>query len=118
MFPSPQVDWGYDVSDYYNVNPEYGQLKDMDKLLARAKQRKIRVLLDFVLTYTSDQNKWFQESRSSLTNPKSDWYIWQDGKGRSSLRTIGLRILAGLHGSTTFRPASGTTIIFIRRSPT
>ncbi len=81
MFPSPQVDWGYDISDYYNVNPDYGTLNDMDNLLAQGKQRNIRVLLDFVLTYTSDQNKWFQEAKSSRTNPKRDWYIWQDGKG-------------------------------------
>jgi alpha-glucosidase len=80
MFPSPQVDWGYDVSDYYNVNPDYGTLHDMDQLLAQGKQRDICVLLDFVLTYTSDQNKWFQESQSSRTNPKRDWYIWRDGK--------------------------------------
>jgi alpha-glucosidase len=80
MFPSPQVDWGYDVSDYYNVNPDYGTLKDMDELFAQGKQRNIRVLLDFVLTYTSDQNKWFQEAKSSRTNPKRDWFIWHDGK--------------------------------------
>jgi alpha-glucosidase len=81
MFPSPQVDWGYDVSDYRNVNPEYGTLKDLDALVAQGKERNIRVLLDFVLTYTSDQNKWFLESRSSRGNPKRDWYIWRDGKG-------------------------------------
>ena len=81
MYPSPQVDWGYDISDYYGVNPEYGTLQDMDALLAAGKQRNIRVLLDLVLTYTSDQNKWFQESRSSRTNAKRDWYIWRDGKG-------------------------------------
>jgi len=80
MFPSPEVDWGYDVSDYYDVNPDYGSLKDMDGLLAQAKQRNIRVLLDFVLTYTSDQHKWFQEARSSRGNPKRDWYIWRDGR--------------------------------------
>ncbi len=80
MFPSPQVDWGYDISDYYGVNPDYGTLKDMDDLLAQAKQKNIRVLLDFVLTYTSDQNKWFQESKSSRSSDKRGWYIWQDGK--------------------------------------
>ncbi len=80
MFPSPQVDWGYDVSDYFNVNPDYGTLKDMDDLVAQGRQRDIRVLLDFVLTYTSDQNKWFGEAKSSRTNPKRDWYIWHDGK--------------------------------------
>jgi len=81
MYPSPQVDWGYDVSDYYNVNPEYGALQDMDELVAKAKQRQMRILLDYVITYTSDQNQWFEESRSSLTNPKRDWYIWRDAKG-------------------------------------
>jgi alpha-glucosidase len=80
MFPSPEVDWGYDISDYYNVNPDYGTLQDMDRLLAEGKKRNIRVLLDYVLTYTSDQNQWFQESKSSRTNPKRDWYIWNDGK--------------------------------------
>jgi alpha-glucosidase len=81
MFPSPHVDWGYDISDYYNVDPDYGTLKDVDKLVAESRPRDIRVLLDLVLTYTSDQNKWFQESKASRTNPKRDWYIWHDGKG-------------------------------------
>ena len=80
MFPSPHVDWGYDVSDYYNVDPDYGTLKDMDELLSQGKQHKIRVLLDFVLTYTSAQNKWFQDSKSSRTNPRRNWYLWRDGK--------------------------------------
>lgn len=80
MYPSPEVDWGYDVSDYFNVNPDYGTLADMDRLIRDGKQRDIRVLLDFVLTYTSDQNPWFQESRSSRTSAKRDWYIWRDGK--------------------------------------
>jgi alpha-glucosidase len=80
MYPSPQVDWGYDISDYYGVNPEYGTLKDLDALVAAGKQRDIRVLLDLVLTYTSDQNQWFQQSKSSRANPKRDWYIWRDGK--------------------------------------
>lgn len=80
MFPSPHVDWGYDISDYYNVDPDYGTLRDMDELLAQSKPRNIRVLLDFVMTYTSDQNKWFQESKSSRANPKRDWYIWRDAR--------------------------------------
>ncbi len=81
MYPSPQVDWGYDISDYYGVNPEYGTLGDMDKLVTEGKARNIRVLLDLVMTYTSDQNNWFRESKSSRTNPKRNWYIWRDGKG-------------------------------------
>ena len=81
FFPSPQVDFGYDVSDYNNIDPMYGTLKDFDHLMADANQRKIRVILDLVVNHTSDQHPWFKESRSSRTNPKRDWYIWRDGKG-------------------------------------
>ncbi len=81
MFPSPQVDFGYDVSDYENVNPEYGTLADMDGLLAHGKKEDVRVILDFVVNHTSDKHPWFVESRSSLNNPKRDWYVWRDGKG-------------------------------------
>jgi alpha-glucosidase len=80
IYPSPQVDFGYDISDYENVDPQYGTLKDFDRLLAEAKKRNIRVILDMVLNHTSDKNKWFLESASSRTNPKRDWYVWSDGK--------------------------------------
>ena len=83
MFPSPQVDFGYDVSDYQNVNPEYGNLADMDRLIAGARRRNIRIILDFVMNHTSDQHPWFVESSSSRTNPKRDWYVWRDSvKGK------------------------------------
>src|SRR5271169_1165426 len=62
MYPSPQVDFGYDISDYENVDPQYGTLKDFDRLLAEAKKRNIRVILDMVLNHTSDKHKWFIES--------------------------------------------------------
>lgn len=82
MFPSPQVDFGYDVSDYENVNPEYGTLADMDRLIAGARRRNIRIILDFVMNHTSDKHPWFMESASSRTNPKRNWYVWRDsGKG-------------------------------------
>jgi alpha-glucosidase len=80
-FPSPQVDFGYDVSDYENIDPMYGTLADFDQLIAQGKKRGIKVILDFVPNHTSDQHKWFQESKSSRTSPKRDWYIWRDGKG-------------------------------------
>ena len=70
MYPSPQVDFGYDISDYENVDPQYGTLKDFDRLVAEAEKRKIRVILDMVLNHTSDKDKWFIESASSRTNPK------------------------------------------------
>jgi alpha-glucosidase len=80
MYPSPQVDFGYDISDYENVDPQYGTLADFDRLVAEAKKRGIRIVLDMVLNHTSDKHKWFIESSSSRTNPKRDWYVWNDGK--------------------------------------
>jgi alpha-glucosidase len=80
MYPSPQVDFGYDISDYENVDPQYGTLKDFDRLVAEAGKRNIRVILDMVLNHTSDKNKWFIESASSRKNSKRDWYVWNDGK--------------------------------------
>ena len=80
-YPSPQVDFGYDVSDYENIDPMYGTLADFDRLASEAKKRNIRIIMDFVMNHTSDQHAWFKESRSSRDNPKRDWYIWRDGKG-------------------------------------
>jgi len=80
-FPSPQVDFGYDVSDYEAIDPMYGTMADFDKLVAEGKKRGIRVILDFVVNHTSDQHKWFINSKSSRTAEKRDWYIWRDGKG-------------------------------------
>jgi alpha-glucosidase len=81
LYPSPQVDFGYDISDYENVDPQYGTLADFDRLLAEAKKRNIRIIMDMVMNHTSDKHKWFEESESSKTNPKRDWYVWRDGKG-------------------------------------
>jgi len=80
-FPSPQVDFGYDVSDYENVDPMYGSMTDFDMLSTEAKKRNIRIILDFVVNHSSDQHKWFQDSKSSRTAEHRDWYIWRDGKG-------------------------------------
>jgi alpha-glucosidase len=80
-FPSPQVDFGYDVSDYENIDPMYGTLKDFDHLVSEAKQRNMRIILDFVINHTSDKHKWFLDSKSSRTAAHRNWYIWRDGKG-------------------------------------
>ncbi|MFZ1159958.1 MAG: alpha-glucosidase [Candidatus Sulfotelmatobacter sp.] len=80
-FPSPQVDFGYDVSDYENIDPMYGTLADFDVLATEAKKHGIRIILDFVVNHTSDQHKWFLDSKSSRTSEHRDWYIWRDGKG-------------------------------------
>ena len=79
MYPSPQVDFGYDISDYETVDPQYGTMADFDRLQAESKKVGIRVVLDMVLNHTSDKHKWFIESASSRTNPKADWYMWNDG---------------------------------------
>ena len=77
-FPSPNWDWGYDISDYQNVAPEYGTLDDFKTLLNESHKRGLRVILDLVLNHTSDQHPWFIESKSSRENPKADWYVWFD----------------------------------------
>jgi alpha-glucosidase len=80
FFPSPNADFGYDVSDYCGVAPEYGTLADWDALVRAARALGIHVLVDFVLNHTSDQHPWFIEARSSRRSPKRDWYVWQDGR--------------------------------------
>jgi alpha-glucosidase len=81
MYPSPQVDFGYDIVDYTAIDPQYGTMADFDRLVKEAKARDIRVIMDFVPNHTSDKHPWFVESSSSRSNPKRDWYIWRDGKG-------------------------------------
>lgn len=80
FYPSPQVDFGYDISNYEAIDPQYGTMADFDRLVAEAGKRRIRVITDLVLNHTSDQHAWFRESRASRTSPKADWYIWRDGK--------------------------------------
>ena len=80
-FPSPQVDFGYDVSDYEAIDPMYGTMADFDTLVAEGKKRNIRVILDFVVNHTSDKHQWFVDSESSKTSAHRDWYIWRDGRG-------------------------------------
>ena len=83
-FPSPQVDFGYDISDYEAIDPKYGTMADFDRLVAEANKRHIRVLMDMVMNHTSDKHKWFLQSRSSKDNPYRDWYVWHDGKGETA----------------------------------
>lgn len=80
MYESPQIDMGYDISDYQSVYAPYGTVEDMDSLIAECHKRGLRIILDLVVNHTSDQHKWFQESRSSKTNPKRDWYIWKPAR--------------------------------------
>ncbi|GAB4580869.1 MAG: alpha-amylase family glycosyl hydrolase [Anaerolineales bacterium] len=78
--PSPMKDFGYDVADYCDIEPMFGDLATFDRLIAEAHQRGIKVLMDWVPNHSSDEHPWFIESRSSRNNPKRDWYIWRDPK--------------------------------------
>jgi len=78
IYPSPMVDFGYDVADYCGVDPSFGTLADFDDLLMQAHRRGLKVLLDFVPNHTSDRHPWFVESRASKENQKRNWYIWRD----------------------------------------
>ncbi len=80
FFTSPMKDFGYDVSDYRDVDPLFGTLGDFDALVAEAHRCGIRVMIDLVLSHTSDQHPWFRESRADRSNPRADWYVWADPK--------------------------------------
>jgi alpha-glucosidase len=77
MYKSPQIDMGYDISDFEDIHEPFGSLTDMEKLIEGLHHRGIRLILDLVINHTSDQHQWFQESRSSKRNPKRNWYIWR-----------------------------------------
>jgi len=80
IYPSPDVDFGYDVADYTAIDPKFGTMQDFNELVKSAKKRGIHIILDLVLNHTSDQHYWFKESRKSKDNPYHDWYIWRDPK--------------------------------------
>src|SRR6266496_3711205 len=78
IYPSPMKDFGYDVSDYTDVDPLFGSLADFDHVASEVHRRGIKILLDFVPNHTSDQHPWFLEARASRDSAKRDWYIWAD----------------------------------------
>lgn len=80
IYPSPMADFGYDIADYCDVDPMFGDLAAFDRLVAAAHERGLKVIVDYVPNHTSDRHSWFIESRSSRDNPKRDWYIWRDPK--------------------------------------
>jgi alpha-glucosidase len=95
FFTSPMKDFGYDVSDYCNVDPMFGTLEDFKKLLARAHELGLKIIIDQVLSHTSNQHPWFVESRASHTNPKADWYVWADAKSDGTAPNNWLSIFGG-----------------------
>jgi alpha-glucosidase len=78
IYPSPMVDFGYDVSDYTGIHPMFGSLAQFDRLVGAMKARGLKLVMDFVPNHTSNQHPWFLESRASRNNPKRDWYLWRD----------------------------------------
>ena len=118
-FPSPQVDFGYDVSDYENIDPMYGTLADFDRMEKIGKQDGVRIIFDFVVNHTSDQHKWFLESESSKTNPVSRLVHlarWQGPEPATEQLDLDFSVVRP--GSSTGRPTSTITTISIRNSPT
>jgi alpha-glucosidase len=95
FFKSPMKDFGYDVTDYCDVDPMFGTLADFDELVARAHGLGLRVMIDQVISHTSDEHPWFRESRSSRDNPRADWYVWADAKPDGTPPTNWLSIFGG-----------------------
>lgn len=95
FFKSPMADMGYDVSDYRDVDPMFGTLADIDALLEKAHALGMKVIIDQVLSHSSDQHAWFRESRRDRTNPKSDWYVWADPKPDGTAPNNWLSIFGG-----------------------
>lgn len=110
FYPSPMKDFGYDISDYCNVDPAFGSLEDFDNLVNEAHERGIRLLIDLVPNHTSYQHPWFLESKQSIDNAKNNWYIWRDAKPDGSPPNNWLSIFLVAppgHGTIT-----GSSIIF------
>jgi glycosidase len=80
IYASPMADNGYDISDYYAIDPMFGNMEDFDRLVREIHKRGMKLMMDLVVNHTSIEHPWFVESRSSRDNPKRDWYIWRDGK--------------------------------------
>lgn len=95
FFTSPMKDFGYDVSDYCNVDPMFGTLADFDAVIAASHKLGLKVMIDLVLSHTSDQHPWFKESRASKTNAKADWYVWADAKDDGTPPNNWLSIFGG-----------------------
>lgn len=95
FFKSPMKDFGYDISDYLEIDPLFGTMADFEQLIDQAHQRNIKVVIDQVLSHTSDQHTWFEQSRQSRDNDKADWYVWADPKDDGSAPNNWLAIFGG-----------------------
>ena len=107
FYRSPMADFGYDVSDYRDVDPTFGTLADFDRLLSEAHRRGIRVIVDLVPNHTSDQHPWFSEARASRANAKRDWYVWADPNRRGGPPNNWIAIFGERRSAWTLDPATG-----------
>lgn len=95
FFKSPMKDFGYDIADYRDVDPLFGTLADFDQLIKEAHARNLKIVIDQVLSHTSDEHEWFKESRQDKTNAKADWYVWADAKEDGNAPNNWLSIFGG-----------------------
>ena len=95
FFQSPMKDYGYDVSDYRAIDPMFGDMDDFGTLLASAHKLGLRIMVDLVLSHTSNRHPWFIESRADRSNPKNDWYVWADAKADGTPPNNWLAIFGG-----------------------
>ena len=95
IYPSPMIDNGYDISDYTEIDPNYGTMSDFENLIFEADKRNIKIVMDLVYNHSSDKNSWFIESKSGKNNPKADWYIWRNAKPDGSAPTNWRAIFGG-----------------------
>lgn len=105
IYPSPDADHGYDISDYQAIDPRFGSLEAFDHLVTQAHERRIKIVMDMVMNHTSDQHAWFTASRSSRVNPYHDWYIWRDPRPGGKLPNNWQSIFGG--AGWKFEPATG-----------
>ncbi len=117
IFPSPMADFGYDISDYYDIDPLFGTLDDFDRLLADAHARGLKVILDFVPNHTSDQHPWFREARSARDHPRRSWYVWADPAPDGGPPNNWLSVFGG--SAWEFDPATGQYYLhtFLKEQP-
>lgn len=105
FFKSPMKDFGYDISDYRDIDPLFGDLNDFDELISQAHDRNIKIIIDQVLSHTSDQHQWFTDSRENQNNDKADWYVWAEAKNDGTAPNNWLSIFGG--GAWQWEPRRG-----------
>ena len=118
LYPSPRLDFGYDISDFCTIDRLFGSIEDFDRLLMLLHEREIRLILDVVPNHTSDQHPWFQESRSFRRSPKRDWYLWAEAGPDGGPPNNWLSPSEEAHGNGTTARASTITTHFSRSSRT